>query len=886
MGEVYRAHDPKLKRDVALKILPDAFVTDRDRLARFEREAQVLASLNHPNIAHVHGLEDAGAVRALVMELVEGEDLAERVARGPIPLDEALPIAVQIVEALEAAHRQGIIHRDLKPANIKLRSDGVVKVLDFGLAKAMEPMGVAADLSKSPTLMTPAMMTGVGMILGTAGYMSPEQAKGHPADTRADIWAFGTIVFEMLTGKRLFTGETISETLAAILKTDPDWRLLPGVVPLGLRRLLRRCLEKDPKRRLQAIGDARIEIADIVDGRLDPELNVRTRSTWRRVVPWTASAALALGLAAVLVFWVPWRHPPASAPVQVSTDLGVDVILASGAGVPLSISPDGSMAAFVGRKVGGDSSQLYLRRLAQLQATALPGTDSAENPFFSPDSQWIGFFARGKLKKIAVTGGAAFEVCAAENGRGGSWSEDGTILFSPSSRPAVRLMRVSAEGGTPVELISIDDPHDTQRWPQALPNGRVLFTSGTIGAYNDASLVVQTLATGARTTVQRGGFYGRYLPSGHLVYLNGGTLFAAPFDLDRLITGPSVRVVDGVLSNVTSGSAQFAVSGNGSLIYLAGQGVSGGLPIEWMNRQGQATPLLATPKNWTVPNFAPDGRSVSMTLLDADGTTHNIWVYDWSRDQLTQVTFDPADDVKSVWSPDGSRLVFGSTRAGKLVENLWWQRADGSGPAQQLTTSKNRQLPGSWHPKLKFLAFEELTQATGSDLMILPIEGDEASGWKPGQPTVFANDPAMEHDPVFSPDGRWIAYTSNETGRFEVWVRPFPGNEWKRRISNGGGFSPAWSRSRHEILYGTQDGQIMTVTYSIDASVFQFERPQLWSEGRFEIGSSFVFLRAFDLHPDGDRVAVASRTDTVNQDKIVLLLNFFDELRRLTSGSR
>jgi serine/threonine-protein kinase len=326
-------------------------------------------------------------------------------------------------------------------------------------------------------------------------------------------------------------------------------------------------------------------------------------------------------------------------------------------------------------------------------------------------------------------------------------------------------MRVSAAGGTPVPLTSNDEPNDTERWPQALPNGKVLFTSGAIGAFGDANLVVQTVSTGARTTVQRGGFYGRYLPSGHLVYVNGGTLFAAPFDPDRLtVTGPSVPAVDGVLSNPTSGSAQFAVSGNGTLIYLPGQSVSGGQPIHWMNRQGQATPLLATPTNWTFPAFAPDGRRLSMTLLNRDGATHDIWVYDWSRDSNTQLTFDPADDLKSVWSPDSSRIVFASTRADKLTSNLYWQRADGSGEAQRLTSSTNRQLPASWDPSGKFLAFVEVTAATDADLMILSMEGDEASGWKPRQPTVFLDSAAVEQEPMFSPDGKWIAYASNETG--------------------------------------------------------------------------------------------------------------------------
>jgi len=916
MGQVYRARDTKLNRDVALKILPDAFASDPDRLARFTREAQTLAALNHPNIAAIYGLEEGPAVegpaeagrhrmRALVMELVEGEDLSQRIeglrAKGSgLPIDEALPIAKQIADALEAAHEQGIIHRDLKPANIKVRPDGMVKVLDFGLAKLIGPaeaghddLNVAqgfspAGLSHSPTITSPAMMTGAGMILGTAAYMSPEQARGKTVDKRADIWAFGIVVFEMLTGGRAFVGDDISITLAAVMMQEPDWRALPAPTPLGLRRLLTRCLKKDPKARMRDIGEARLQIEELLSGAPESAgvpANPHARSLWQRVLPWATTGALAVGLAAVLVLWVPWRPLPAAVPLRVSAELGADASLATaGLGDTAVLSPDGTVVAFVARK-GDRSPQLYVRRLTQLQATLLSGTDEADSPFFSPDGQWIAFFAGGKLKKIFVTGGAAVTLCDAPNGRGGAWGEDGTIVLTPDLAAGVRLLRVSSAGGTPEPLTSLAEGESTQRWPQVLPGGKaVLFTGGTAGAFEDANIVVQPLPTGVRKIVQRGGYHGRYLPSGHLVYIHAGTLFAAPFDLDRLeVTGQPVPVLEGVTSNSASGSAQFAVSATGTLVYLPGQSTSAGVPIHWMNREGKTTPLRATPANWLNLQFAPDGRRLALQIDDGQ---NDVWVYEWAGDTLTRLTFDPAADTKPVWTSDSRRIVFASDRADKSTPNLYWQRADGTGDAQRLTESKNPQVPASWHPSGKFLAFEEINPQTGFDLMILPMEGDEASGWKPGKPTVFLNGPFYEREPMFSPDGRWLAYWSNETGRQEVYVRPFPGPGSGWQISTGGGTYPTWSRTRHELFYGTPSTQIMVAAFTVEGDSFRAEKPRLWSDGRFVVRG---LNRMFDLHPDGERFALAPATQTsgsAKQDHVTFIFNFFDELRRLAPTGR
>jgi len=893
MGEVYRARDTKLNRDVALKVLLPAVANDPDRLARFSREAQVLASLNHPNIAHIYGIEDA----AIVMELVEGEDLAQRIARGAIPLDEALPIARQIAEALEAAHDHSIIHRDLKPANIKVRADGTVKVLDFGLAKAMDPVGVGRNFSSadhianSPTLSLHA--TEAGLILGTAAYMSPEQAAGKAVDKRSDLWAFGVVVMEMLTSRQVFKGETVSHVLAAVLKDEPDWTALPPHTPASIRTLLRRCLEKDRKRRLPDAAAARLEIDDATLAASGDGIRVGapvSQAAWRRALPWASTGALAAGRAVVLVLWVPWRPSPSPEPLRLSAELGAAGSLTFGPGDATSLSPDGAVVAFVAQTGAGGNPQLYVRRLSHLQASPLSGTDDAASPFFSPDGQWVAFFAGGKLKKINVTGGAVVTLCDAAEPRGGAWGEDEMIVFQPNLRGG--LMRVSSTGGTPAPLTALAEDEVTQRWPQILPGGQaVLFTSGNAGiAYDAANLVVQALATGARTVVQRGGYHGRYLPSGfgspdraarhggHLVYMHDGTLFAAPFDLERLsVTGPPVPALEGVATNESSGGAQFAVSASGTVVYLPGQSSSGSVPIQWMDHAGKTTTLRATPANWFNLLVAPDGRRLAFQIIEGQS---DIWVYEWARDTLTRLTFDSTTDSKPVWTPDGRRLVFSSARADKSTGNLYWQHADGSGDAQRLTESKNFQQPASWHPSGRFLAFEEQHPQTDNDLMILPMAGDEASGWKPGTPTVFLNSPFTEREPMFSPDGRWIAYASNESGRFEVYVRPHPGPGGKWQISAGGGVYPTWSRTTRELFYGTPNRQIMIAPFGVEGDSFRAGKPRLWSEVRYLTRGA---NRMFDLHPDGTRFALApvEQTPGVTQGHVTFLFNFFDELRRI-----
>jgi len=525
--------------------------------------------------------------------------------------------------------------------------------------------------------------------------------------------------------------------------------------------------------------------------------------------------------------------------------------------------------------LGNANSQLYVRRLDQLQATSLAGTDDAQSPFFSPDGQWIAFFAGGKLKKIAVTGGAALTLCDAPTGRGGTWGDDGAIVFAPNVTQTA-LMRVSSSGGTPASLTTAGEVLQA-RWPQILPGGKaVLFTSSsTLAAFNDADLVVQPLSGGAPKVIQRGGFYGRYAPSGHLLYVHDGTLWAAPFDLSQLaVSAPPVPLIEGVTSNAANGGAQLAVSASGTLVYLPGQGTSG-VPIHWMDHEGKTAPLRSAPSNWAALRFSPDGRRLALQLYLGSGA--DIWVDDWERDTLTRLTSDQG--ALPVWTPDGRRIVFTSNRGKEGKGNLYWQSAEGVRDAERLTVSANQQFAGSWHPSGRFLAFSEFSPPNGYDVMILPMEGDEASGWKAGQPTVFLSSRFDEREPMFSPDGRWIAYQSNESGGVEVYVKPFPGPGGTLPISNGGGSFPVWSRTARELFYGTPAQQIMVVSYRVEGASFRAEKPRLWSEGRYRFRG---FPRPYDLHPDGKRFALppASPGD-VKQDHVTLIFNVFDELRRI-----
>jgi serine/threonine-protein kinase len=895
MGEVWRATDTRLGRDVALKLLPPEFASDPDRLARFEREAKLLASLSHSSIAGLYALEEAPLagsatpVRFLAMELAEGEDLAERLKRGAIPVDEAIAIAKQIAEALEAAHEKGIVHRDLKPANVKVSADGHVKVLDFGLAKAWSNEGNGAtessDWSQSPTLARTG--TAAGLILGTAAYMSPEQARGKPVDKRADVWSFGVLLFEMLTGKRLFDGETVSDVLAAVLTREPQWNELPATTPAAVRRLLRHCMERNPKNRQHDIADARVALEEALTGAPDDATAssaARALPVWLRPAPWATLAGI-LALALALAFWALWpRVVVPTQPLRLSVELGAPDALV-GPGAPLALSPDGRLLAFTARHSANEPWRLYVRPLDALEASPLSGTELATSPFFSPDSRWLAFFAGGKLKKIAVAGGAPVSLCDAPENRGGTWSEDGTIVFMPRAAYGMGLWRVSSEGGKPEILTSPDQSEGptTDRWPQALPGGKaLLFTAGVgVGDYESANILVQPLPRGPRKILHRGGYYPRYVQSGHLVFIREGTLFAAPFDARQLqLLGPPVPVVSGVRSDVYTGPALFAVSDGGTLVLAPGQARRLDSTIQWMGADGRKEPLPVPARNYLNLRFSPGGEKLVMDLRQ--GRDWDVWLYEWGRDTMSRFTSHAGEDRNPIFTPDGRRIAFTSTRGDDTWKNLYWQPADGTGVAERLTESKSEQYPGSWHPNGRVLAFTDVPPGGSADVWIVELEGDEASGFKPGTPRPFVNSSFSERDAAFSPDGRWLAYVSDEPGRREIFVRPFPGPGGRWQVSTAGGLLPTWSRSRNELFFQALDGSLMVAAYDAPKETFRSEKPRSWSPGRVSLrGAGF---RNFDLHPDSRRFAVLEPVDAgvdERTDHVVLVQNFFDELRRL-----
>ena len=909
MGEVYRATDSNLKRSVAIKVLPAVMASDADRLARFQREAEVLAALNHPNIAAIYGLEKTPDLTALVMELVDGDDLSALISRGPISLTEALPIARQIADALEAAHEQGIIHRDLKPANIKVRADGTVKVLDFGLAKAMEPAGVSStDAMNSPTLTNRA--TQMGMILGTAAYMAPEQARGRAVDRRADVWAFGIVLYEMLTGRRAFDGEDISITLASVLKEDVSWKALPADLPVPIRRLLRRCLEKDPRRRLSSIGDARLELDEALspvdrDGKgvaastSAPAAAAVVIPVWRRPLPYAIASVVFALLFASALFMAGAPEQAAPAPRRLLASIGADTSLLTDRGPGAILSPDGTTLVFCAQLA--NQTQLFIRKLDQLKAAPLAGTGGAVYPFFSPDGKWVAFFAGGQLKKVAVTGGAPVKVADSEIGRGGTWADDDTIVFSPGTALNTVLHRVPAAGGKPVVFGTLNAGAVTQRWPQALPGAKaVLYTehSAVVG-FDGANIVAAPISAdplakaGPSKVVVPRAYYGRYVPSGlgspkrdereggHLLYIQQGTLFAVPFDPVRLeTTGQAVPAIEGLMSSTSSGGAQVDVSREGTVAYLEGP-VTNSIanPIDWITRDGKTSVLRKEVSDWQDPRFSPDGQKIALAMFD--GKQRNIWVYDWARDNLTQLTFEAGTDVVPVWTPDSKRIVFASDRAKPGgSKNLYVVNTDGTGEVTRLTDSPDDERPASWHPSGKFLAFSA-NRAGNRDLMMLPMETDAAKGWTVGKPTVFLGTPAQEVAPMFSPDGRFIAYFSTEGGgtSFDVYVRPFqgPGSKW--RVSTEGGAWPRWSAKTNELLFQSQSTQLWFAPFRMVGDAFLPDKPQLWSATNFRTMGA---ASPYDLHPDGKRVAAAAdQAQNMVQNHVVLMSNFFEYLRTI-----
>jgi hypothetical protein len=891
MGEVYRARDTRLGRDVAIKILPKLFTSDLERLARFEREARVLASLNHPHIGAIYGLEDAEGVRALVLELVEGDTLADHIQRGPVRVPEALTIARQIADALDAAHEKGIVHRDLKPANVKISSDGVVKVLDFGLAKVAAGDAASPDLTQSPTVTVGG--TREGIILGTAAYMSPEQARGQTVDKRTDIWAFGCVLYEMITGRTAFAGQTTSDTIAAILEREPDWQALPQSLPPSARRLLLRCLEKDAKRRWRDIGDARIEVDEALAGPSHADL---TRQKPAGITRRTAISSLAGAIAgsAATGFFAISRYRGATPRnlTRFAIAMPEGEFHQISFNKRLAISPDGARIAFgtIGQGSGAKdafgravANNLYMRSLSDLESTRVKDVASGHTPFFSPDGRWVGFFQLGTyqngMRKVALSGGAPVTVCAAGPLAGATWADGDTIYFV-SEMPG-GILSVPSAGGQPKEVVKIDLAKGERilKYPHALPGGKaVLFTVATADAesFDDAHIAAFSTQTGQRKILVEGGTHPRYSPSGHLVYGRNGNLLAVRFDPDRLeVTGQPFTVLEGVLMSRNTGVANFDVSASGDLAYLPGQADGGARTLFSVNRDGTAEKLPLPPRSYLHPRISPDGHKLA---IEIEGSNHDVYVYEFASGVLSNITTDGVSHWP-VWSPDGKDIGYRSGPMGHF--QLWQVPADRSHAPVQLPADGVAQSAESYSPDGRAIAYTAVSPGAPSSIMVASLQGD----WRPRP---IDNTKYAQGSAKFSPDGRWLAYCSNESGMPQAYVQAFPGPGPKIQVSTDGGTDPVWKRSGDEIFYRNGDS-MMAVSIST-APTIRAGRPQELWRGHYTHGTSSscglpgATSSNYDVTADGTRFLMIKDDDQdrTTSRQIVVVLGWSEELNRVS----
>ncbi|MCP4898986.1 MAG: protein kinase [bacterium] len=869
MGEVWRATDSTLGREVALKALPEDFDSDSERHSRFEREAKVLASLNHPNIATLFGLEHLEGAHVLVMELVEGEGLDERIERGPISVDEAVPIALQIAEALEAAHEAGIVHRDLKPANIRIRPDGTVKVLDFGLAKAWAEGGGDTDLSSSPTMTQHA--TAAGVILGTATYMAPEQARGKTVDRRADIWSFGVVLWEMLTGRRLFDGDTVSDVLASVLKESLDLDALPGSTPRAVRRLIVRCLERDLRDRLQWIGDARLELSESTnpaDERADSAARADVRSARTREWLAWAFAAIAVVIAVYLVL-KPGRsvERPLS---RFAVAVGKNQTLTFTDVPNISLSPDGRTLAFVASNYETGRNMIYLRRLDDSEVWPVAGTEGASHPFFSPSGSQIAFFSEGRLKKIAIEGGSVVALADAPNTRGGVWLLDETIVFSPAYSSG--LWRVAASGGVAEAFLDLDDEagERTYRFPDALPNGEVLvFTIGSIDSpnnYDNARIGAYSLKTGKRSILIEGANMARIVDDDTLIYTRGGVLYAIAWDPDSLETqGEATPVIEDVGGDPSSGTGYYAVAGDGTCAWVRGAVTETDALLTLVDRAGTATRLPLGPGGYHGPRFSPDGTKVAVTVgRGRSGAQGDVWIYSLETGAFSRATFE-GDNLNPIWTPDGSQIAFLSFSS---EPSIFLKPADGSSGKEPLTQAGTFPVfPESFGPRGKSLAYTSIGQT--SDVFLVN-SGEE--------PKLFASNASSG---VFSPNGRWIAYASPGAGTSSVYVRPVEG-EGMWQVSPGMGGYPRWSADGKRLFYidiGLATRPLMEVDVTT-AATFRAGPPRVVID---ELGGIYVTSTApatnWDTAPDGNQfIFVEFERDEDAGAQIEVALNWAQNL--------
>jgi len=888
MGEVYRATDRNLGREVAIKVLPEAVAQDAERLARFEREARTLASLNHPNIAIIHGVEVVDGMRALVMELVEGETLADRIARGPVPTIEALSVAREMAAALEAAHEQGIIHRDLKPANIKVRPDGTVKVLDFGLAKMVGGPAEAGHYGSgaakagnyatlSPTITTPAM-TQIGVILGTAAYMSPEQAKGREVDKRSDLWSFGAVVFEMLTGRRAFDSDDMSETLATVIKSDPEWTTLPGDVPAAVRTLLRTCLQKDPRKRTVDATTV-VFVLDHAAGLASPGADTITSATARRrIVTSVGLGALAAVALTLFVVWGVTRLMPVHPvePARFAIVPPPSQSLANSVAQDLVISPDGRLVVYVADLDG--RTQLAARAIDELDARLIAGTDGANSPFFSRDGQWIGFFTNiggggGELRKVSTAGGPPVPLCRyVGNAAGASWGSDNSIVFATTDL-TTGLFRVSADGGETTVLTRPDRAQGEidHRYPLLLTGTNVvLYSLAVADNYHIAAL---DLRTGQRRSLVSGARNAQYVDSGHLVYAVDQTLRAVRFDPDSLeVKGEPVPVLQDVrVGQAVLSAGDFSVSRAGTLVYASGSSDRQDVKrsLVWVTREGREETINAQMRGFVIARLAPDGRKVALDVREQQA---DIWVLDLDRENLSRLTSDQRNERNPAWMPDGRRIVFASNRTSGAL-SLYSQRADGIGDAELLATANGFMVPTSVSPDgVHVLLMENL------DITVVTLDG-KGGGQRRSEPllaTAFTEDNAE-----ISPDGQWLAYQSNESGQNQIYVRSFPDiNKVRVPVTTAGGRAPAWSRNGRELFYLDANNMLTSVPVRIGTTFSAGKPTQLLKTAYFAGFGN----RPYDVSPDGQRFLMIKDSAAESSDaapSLVVVLNWQEELKRL-----
>jgi len=894
MGQVYRAHDEKLHRSVAIKVLLPAVATDSERLARFNREAQVLASLNHPNIAHIHGVEQGPDGPLLVLEFVDGPTLADRIANRALPVDESIAIARQIADALEAAHERGVIHRDLKPANIKVSDDGVVKILDFGLAKALDPQtGDPGSLAHSPTITSPAM-TQAGIILGTAAYMSPEQAKGRVVDKRTDVWAFGCVLFEMITGKRAFEGEDVTETIAAVVRGEPDWAALPANTPAQIRLLLKRSLEKDRRARISDIGVARFLLNEKLDNDAPAQPLAAAKSPRPAAV--LAVVGLIVGAAVVAAAWAALtERTDAVAATAVRfeyTPPATQPLVLQGNDHDLAIAPDGSYVVYRSGRVDVTQSRLMIRMLNETNAREIPGTSNARNPFVSPDGRWIAYFVGPELRRVSVGGGAPMPISRVGGApRGASWGDDGYIVFATGDSNG--LYRVAASGGDPQVLLAANAERREQMVnPHVLPGSKnVLFTSFMGSDYLGVSVQALDVATGARKTVLSGAADPFFIVPGYLAYATvnspndaqarfGAALRVIRFDPAKTATdGDPVTVADPIMMG-TTGAANYSASRRGDLVYLPGSLGTGGVgarprTLVWVDRKGGETPIDAPPRAYAVPRLSPDGTRIALDVRDQ---TNDIWIWDINRHALSLLNRDNGQDMSPNWTADSKKVIWTSTRSGGNP-NLFSMAADGSGVPESLTTQAGMQFPTSLTPDGR----TALVFGAGGTLTDIYVVNFDEPGRK--QKPLIALPSAAEFDAEISPDGKWVAYHSNESGEFQVYVRPFPNVDARRsQVSTNGGTRAAWTRNGHELTYLSKDGDMMSVTVQTAGGAFSAAPPVRLFKSPYLVGASILGLdlRGYDVTPDGQRFVMIKQPDnagTTSLTGMIVVLNLISELK-------